>query len=75
MSSVSSDGINNSRLSDFSPLLLKSIEKDVNAARTHLKSHVTTEGEILTLDENTEKSASNLTERIYFVGNISLTTF
>lgn len=53
MSSMSSDGINNS-LADFSPLMLKSIEKDVDAAKTYLKSHVTTEEEILALDENRE---------------------
>ncbi|HEU4443753.1 MAG TPA: hypothetical protein VFR94_03660 [Nitrososphaeraceae archaeon] len=32
----------------------KSIEKDIDAARTHLNNHVTTEEKILTLDKNCE---------------------
>jgi hypothetical protein len=37
---------------DPTPLVAKSIEKDIDTARTHLNSHVTTEEEILTLDKN-----------------------
>jgi hypothetical protein len=40
-------------MTDYSPLLLKSIIKDVEAARTHLNNHVTIE-EILALDKNCE---------------------
>jgi hypothetical protein len=36
------------------PLLLRSIVKDVDAAKTHLNNHVTIEEEILTLDKNCE---------------------
>jgi hypothetical protein len=39
---------------NYNPLLLKSIIKDVDAARTHLNNHVTIEEEILTLDKNCE---------------------
>jgi hypothetical protein len=39
---------------DPSPLVAKSIEKDIDTARTHLNNHVTTEEEILTLDKNCE---------------------
>jgi hypothetical protein len=39
---------------DYSPLLLKSIMKDVDAAKTHLNNHVTTEEEILNLDKDCE---------------------
>jgi len=39
---------------DYSLLLLKSIVKDVDAARTHLNNHVTIEEQILTLDKNCE---------------------
>jgi hypothetical protein len=33
------------------PPFAKSIEKDIDAARTHLNSHVTTKEEILALDK------------------------
>ena len=36
------------------PLLAKSVEKDIDAARTHLNNYVTTEDEILSLDKNCE---------------------
>jgi hypothetical protein len=39
---------------DPAPLVAKSIEKDIDKARTHLKSHVTAEEEILTLDKDCE---------------------
>jgi hypothetical protein len=39
---------------DYNPLLLRSIVKDVDAAKTHLNNHVTLEEEILTLDKNCE---------------------
>jgi hypothetical protein len=39
---------------DPTPLVAKSIEKDIDTARTHLNNHVTTEEEILTLDKNCE---------------------
>jgi hypothetical protein len=39
---------------DYNPLLLRSIVKDVNAAKTHLNNHVTIEEQILTLDKNCE---------------------
>jgi hypothetical protein len=35
-------------------LMAKSIEKDIDAAKTHLNDHVTIEEEILTLDKNCE---------------------
>jgi hypothetical protein len=35
-------------------VMVKSIENDIDAARTHLKRHVTMEEEILTLDKNCE---------------------
>jgi hypothetical protein len=38
----------------YNPLLLKSIVKDIDAARTHLNNHVTIEEQILTLDKNCE---------------------
>ena len=39
---------------DPAPLVAKIIEKDIDTARTHLKSHVTAEEEILTLDKDCE---------------------
>jgi hypothetical protein len=39
---------------DYNPSLLMSIIKDVDAAKTHLNSHVTIDEEILTLDKNCE---------------------
>jgi hypothetical protein len=39
---------------DYNPVLLRSIVKDVDAAKTHLNNHVTIEEEILTLDKNCE---------------------
>ena len=36
------------------PLLLRSIVKDVDAAKNHLNRHVTIDEEILTLDKNCE---------------------
>lgn len=39
---------------DPTPLVAKSIEKDIDAARIHLNNHVTTEEKILTLDKNCE---------------------
>jgi hypothetical protein len=51
-SSMLENSINNNV--DPNPLLAKSIEDDIDAARTHLNSHVTTEEEILTLDKNCE---------------------
>jgi hypothetical protein len=35
-------------------LMAKSIEKDIDAAKTHLNDHVTIEEEILTLDKSCE---------------------
>jgi hypothetical protein len=37
----SSNGNVDDDLTDYNPLLLKSIENDVDAARTHLNNHVT----------------------------------
>jgi hypothetical protein len=39
---------------DPTPIVAKSIEKDIDVARTRLNSHVTTKEEILTLDKNCE---------------------
>ena len=39
---------------DPTPLVAKTIKKEIDAARTHLNNHVTTEEEILTLDKNCE---------------------
>jgi hypothetical protein len=39
---------------DPTSLLAEIIEKDLDAAKTHLDSHVTTEEQILTLDKNCE---------------------
>jgi hypothetical protein len=39
---------------DSVPLLAKIIEKDIDAAKTHLDNHVTAEEQILTLDKNCE---------------------
>jgi hypothetical protein len=39
---------------DLTPLMAKSIKKDVDAAKTHLDNHVTIEEKILTLDKNCE---------------------
>ena len=39
---------------DPTPLLTKSIEKDIDAAKTHLDNHVTAEEQILTLGKNCE---------------------
>jgi hypothetical protein len=52
-----SENIGNGNLDstiDYNPLLLRSIVKDVEAAKTHLNSHVTIEEEILTLDNACE---------------------
>ncbi|HEV2875794.1 MAG TPA: hypothetical protein VGW09_00800 [Nitrososphaeraceae archaeon] len=49
---MSENTINNNV--DPTPVVAKSIEKDIDVARTHLNSHVTTEEEILTLDKNCE---------------------
>jgi hypothetical protein len=46
------NSINN--IIDSTPLLAKIIEKDIDAAKTHLDNHVTTEEQILTLDKNCE---------------------
>jgi hypothetical protein len=46
------NSINN--IIDSSPLLARSIEKDIDAAKTHLNNHVTIEEEILTLDKSCE---------------------
>jgi hypothetical protein len=43
------NSINNTAL-----LLAKIIEKDIDAAKTHLNNHVTTEEQILTLDKSCE---------------------
>ena len=50
----SSNGIVDDDLTDYNPLLLKIIKNDVDAAKTHLNNHVTTEEEILTLDKDCE---------------------
>jgi hypothetical protein len=50
--SMSENTINNNV--DPTPVVAKSIERDIDVARTHLNSHVTTEEEILTLDKNCE---------------------
>jgi hypothetical protein len=39
---------------DPTPLVTKSIKKDIDAAKTHLDNHVTIEEKILTLDKNCE---------------------
>ena len=39
---------------DSTLLLARSIEKDIDAAKTHLNNHVTIEEEILTLDKSCE---------------------
>ena len=49
---MSENSINN--IIDSTPLLAKIIEKDLDAAKAHLDSHVTTEEQILTLDKNCE---------------------
>ena len=49
---MSENSINN-RI-DPTPIVTKSIEKDIDMARTHLSSHVTPKEEILTLDKNCE---------------------
>jgi hypothetical protein len=56
MSSVSNDNNNGNIdfLMDYNPILLKSIENDIDAAKTHLNNHVTTEEEVLILDEDCE---------------------
>jgi hypothetical protein len=46
------NSINN--IIDSTPLLARSIEKDIDAAKTHLNNHVTIEEEILTLDKSCE---------------------
>ena len=46
------NSINN--IIDSTPLLAKIIEKDIDAAKTPLDNHVTTEEQILTLDKNCE---------------------
>jgi hypothetical protein len=46
------NSINN--IIDSTPLLAKIIEKDINAAKTHLDNHVSPEEQILTLDKNCE---------------------
>ena len=46
------DSITNN--ADPTPLLTKSIEKDIDAAKTHLTNHVTIEEEVLTLDKSCE---------------------
>ena len=51
-SSMSGNSINSNV--DLTPIVAKSIEKDIDTARTHLNSHVTTKEEILTLDKNCE---------------------
>ena len=52
ISSMLENSINNNV--DPTPLVAKSIEKDIDTARTHLNNHVTTEEEILTLDKDCE---------------------
>lgn len=47
------DSINNNN-ADPTPLLTKGIEKDIDAAKTHLTNHVTIEEEVLTLDKSCE---------------------
>lgn len=49
---MSENSINNSI--GPTPIVAKSIEKDIDMARTHLNSHVTTKEEILTLDNDCE---------------------
>ena len=39
---------------DPTPLVAKSIKKDIDAAKAHLDNHVTIEEKILTLDKNCE---------------------
>ena len=51
-SSMSENSINKNV--DPTPVVAKSIEKDIDIARTHLKSHVTNEEGILNLDKNCE---------------------
>jgi hypothetical protein len=46
------NSINN--IIDFTPLLTKIIEKDNDAAKTHLDNHVTTEEQIPTIDKSCE---------------------
>jgi hypothetical protein len=46
------NSINN--IINFTPLLAKIIEKDIDAAKTPLDNHVATEERILTLDKNCE---------------------
>ena len=53
MSEHTSNGNPDSTI-DYNPLLLRSIVKDFDAAKTHLNNHVTIEEEILTLDKNCE---------------------
>ena len=49
---MSENTINNNV--DPTPLVAKSIEKDINTARTHLNNNVTPNEEILTLDKDCE---------------------
>jgi hypothetical protein len=46
------NSINN--IVDSTPLLAKCIEKDIDAAKTHINNHVTIDEEILTLDKSCE---------------------
>jgi predicted oxidoreductase len=46
------NSINN--IIDSTPLLARSIEKDIDAAKTHIDNHVSPEEQILTLDKNCE---------------------
>ena len=43
-----------SNIVDPTPIVAESIKKDIDMARTHLNSHVTTKEEILALDKNCE---------------------
>jgi hypothetical protein len=57
---------------DPNPVVAKSIEKDIDVARTHLNSHVTTEEEILTLDKNCEYCQIYLKELTSITSNPEL---
>jgi hypothetical protein len=62
---------NDDYMMDYNPLLPKSIENDVDAAKARLNNHVTTEEEILTLDKDCEycqiisKSSSGNEKYVY----------
>jgi hypothetical protein len=58
---------NDDYMMDYNPLLPKSIENDVDAAKARLNNHVTTEEEFLTLDKDCQiiSKSSSGNENMY----------